>query len=154
MGITEDILLRCQQVLEESAALLEGVHKLTLDEINVKRKASNIASEAAFLLLKKAFITPFDREDIWSFRQACESIKEAAQEVAFAKKNFLEGANACRALALATEQLLHSSDIAAPFLFKIERQFKTTPPSPVFHDLLHCGQHAVFCLEHLLIKNS
>lgn len=154
MAITEDILIRCQQVLEESAALLEGGQKITLDEINAKRKASNIASKAAFLLLKKAFITPFDREDIWSFQQACESLKEAAQEVAFAKKFFLEGANACRALALATEQLLHSSDIDTTLLFNIERQFKTTPPLPMFRDLLRCGQNVVFCLEHLSLKNS
>ena len=153
MGVTEDIFTRCQQLFEESAVLLNGNKKITAEEINMRRRAANIAGGTAFLLLQKAFITPFDREDIWDFRQACEGVWEAAQEVALTEKTFPQGAAACGELALAAERLSHGSLVPSASLFCLERQFKALS-LPVFRDFLRCGQQTVFCLQRLLLKSS
>ncbi len=154
MGVTEDIFTRCRQVLEESAVLLESGKKITAEEIQIRRHAANVAGEAAFILLQKAFITPFDREDIWDFRQACESVWEAVQELALAGKTFPQGAPMCRELALATEQLSRTLTVSTPSLFSVERCFKEISFSPTYQHFIQCGKQAVFCLQRLLLKNS
>ncbi len=154
MGVTEDIFIRCQQLLEESAVLLESGKKITTEEIHVRRRAANIAGEAAFILLQKAFITPFDREDIWDFRQACESVWEAAQELALAGKPFLQGAIACRKLSVAAEQLPRTSNTLASSLFSAELHFRIIPPCELHQNFIQCGKQAVFCLQRLLLKSS
>ncbi len=153
MGVTEDIFTRCQQILGESAMLLAGDQKITTEETEIRRRAATIAGEASFVLLQKAFITPFDREDIWNFRQACESVWDAAQELALAGKTSLQGVTVCRELALATEQLSHASFVPTASLFSIERQLKGIP-LPAFRDFIRCGQQVVFCLQRLLLKNN
>ncbi len=154
MGVTEDIFTRCRQVLEESAVLLESGKKMTAEEIQIRRHAANIAGEAAFILLEKAFITPFDREDIWDFRQACESVWESAQELSLAGKTFPQGALACRELSLAAEQLSRTSTVSRPFLFSMERCFKVVPPSPLHQSFIQYGKQAVFSLQRLLLKKG
>lgn len=154
MGITEDIFTRCQQILGDTAILLEGGKKITVEEIQRCRRAANIAGEASFILLQKAFITPFDREDIWDFRQACENVWEAAQDLSFAKIVFAQGAALCRELAVVTEQLVCTSSIPPSSLFSVENHFRTTSYSPLYQNFIHYGKQTIFCLQRILLKNS
>lgn len=85
MGIAEDIYARCRRSLQDGNALLTaamgGVFPDTAT-VTARRIAADVADEATFALLARAFITPLEREDLWQLRRQAEEIHVAAEEVA------------------------------------------------------------------------
>lgn len=153
MGIAEDILVRCEQVLEESSKLLLG-STITKEEIKTRQKAANIASEAAFLLLQKAFITPYNREDLWDFWHACEAVWKEAAVLAVTGKAYQQAATACRALGECARALQQRLPNMVSLLALAEQQFCEIEWQPPLSLLAKGGQNAVFCLQRLLLKNT
>ncbi|MBO5928484.1 MAG: hypothetical protein J6Q42_00510 [Clostridia bacterium] len=153
MGIAEDIFIRCGQVLEDASFWLEG-RTITSEEITTRRLAASIAGQTAFVLLQKAFITPYNREDIWSWRHACENVWEAAQDLALTKTFDSQGAAACRALSDCAHALQHRSPNIVALLALAERRLCEIKQMPALSCLTKQGLHAVFCLQQLLLKNT
>ncbi len=81
MAITEDIYARCRLCLQQAAHLLDG-EKIDAIAIQARRKTADIAQSTFYAMLKHAFITPIDREDLWLIHTAAEHIHREAENTA------------------------------------------------------------------------
>ena len=85
MAIAEEIYERGQRCLREAAVWLQQAADgqiPTPGAIAARRTAADMAADTATALLRQAFITPIDREDLWVFWEACEAVLCAVEEVA------------------------------------------------------------------------
>ncbi|MBQ9963957.1 MAG: hypothetical protein IJP14_02425 [Clostridia bacterium] len=85
MAIAEDIYERCKRCLRDAAALTKSLQDgkaVTPADVSARRAAADIAADTVFCLLRQAFITPIDREDLWALRDSCEAVLRAAEDTA------------------------------------------------------------------------
>ncbi|MBR2405938.1 MAG: hypothetical protein IKB04_02690 [Clostridia bacterium] len=78
---------RCANSVSEALSVLdflrhrEAITAATVEALHRRRHTADIALKAAFEELRRAFITPADREDLWLLWQTAEQITEAAEEI-------------------------------------------------------------------------
>lgn len=153
MGIAEEIGHRCQQVSEEAAQLLKQNY-LSPMAVQARQRAADIAGQAAFSLLQKAFITSYDREDVWAWHHETEGLLRAAQNAVLSGTPNFQAAEACHTLAAAAEQFLNGSDKTADTLFSAERQFRKLQTCNDMREVARCGLESVFRLQYLVLKKG
>ncbi len=62
----------------------ESITASYIESIHRRRHAADIALQAKFDELRRAFITPIDREDLWLLRQCVDQIAETAEDIPLA----------------------------------------------------------------------
>ena len=85
MAIAEDIYARCRLCCVSAATILEEmVIGNTVDRVAVaaRRPAADIAGDTAAALLRRTFITPVEREDLWRLRSQGERLWQQAENAA------------------------------------------------------------------------
>ncbi len=85
MAIAEDIYARCRVCTNEAATLLTDLlnsEKPDPMTVQARRTAADIAGNAIYALLRHAFITPIEREDLWLLRETAERVWRTAEDTA------------------------------------------------------------------------
>ena len=85
MGYTvyESAARRVREALDtlDSLRRREAVTTATVDKIRLSRRARTAAMQTLFLELEQAFITPIDRDDLFTLRQITDVVLSAAEDI-------------------------------------------------------------------------
>ncbi len=85
MAIAEDIYARCARCLCDAAELARALtvgKTVVPTDVTARRAAADIAADTTFGLLRQAFITPVDREDLWTLWGCAEAVLRAVEDTA------------------------------------------------------------------------
>lgn len=85
MAITEDCYTRCRHCITSAKTVLEELQRGQVPNpaaVQARRTAADIAGETTYRLLRHAFITPIDREDLWALWASAERIWRTAEDTA------------------------------------------------------------------------
>lgn len=84
MAIAQDIYARTRDCAAKAAETIERLRSGRVPDpltVRARHTAADIAADALYAQLLKAFLTPIDREDLWLIHTAGEAVYEAAEAV-------------------------------------------------------------------------
>lgn len=123
----------CIRSVEYALSLLKTAQCPSADDIRHRRRAALIARQAAFDELRRRFITPLDREDLWQLRRCCERIAEAAENAQLLARDTALLSAECTLLlsALTALPLYPKDERVLQHLTDAEKQLLSMPPEPL-----------------------
>lgn len=172
MAITEEILDRCRHCCRTAKQTL-----LTLSEggfldpstVTIRRRAANISADASFALLRRAFITPLDREDVWQLRYHSERLLRESENTALRVQGANErcrsfdtvykAADCCDLLHVAMERFPNPFDVASVYSAiedlhcRLLRETDSVLTESLVCVAVAC-EELLFWLQYVLLKNG
>lgn len=172
MAITEEILERCRQcclAAKQTLLTLSEGRFLDPTTVIIRRRAADISAEASFALLRRAFITPLDREDVWQLRYRAERLWRESENTALRVQGAKErcrsfdmvykAADCCDVLHVAMERFPNPFDVASVYSVIEDLHCRLLRETDsVLTDNLFCVAAAcddlLFWLQYVLLKHG
>ena len=120
MAIAEDVYERCRACTVNAATILENIvvgKPVQPSAVAARRTAADIAGDTTAALLRQAFITPIEREDLWRLRSLSERLwREAENTALFVSRQR-------KPLPIPCRQIFHAAAVACQSVGQAFEQF-------------------------------